>query len=84
MKALDTYMNYSQVKLRREKIHILNVNLEPGHESIVVKRVDTVVSLIKSIIMLNEEAYIIIWGDINGLIAKVHNKMLGEGYKTAL
>ena len=59
VKALGTYLNWS-------KVHILNLYLEPGHEGFVVKRAETVVSLVKSIIRQDAEAKIIIGGDLNG------------------
>ena len=48
--ALGTYLNWTKALLGGEEIHILNVYLEPGLESFVGKRADTVVSLIRSII----------------------------------
>jgi len=50
VKTLGTYLNWTKVPLGGEEVHILNVYLEPGHESFVVKRGDTVISLVKSII----------------------------------
>ena len=50
VKALGTYLNWTKVPLGGEEVHILNVYLEPGLESLVGKRADTVVSLVKSII----------------------------------
>ena len=50
MKALGTYLNWIKVPLNGEEIHILNVYLEPGHEGYVVKRAETIISLVKSII----------------------------------
>ena len=50
VKALGTYLNWSKVPLGGEEVHILNVYLEPGQEGFVVKRAETVVSLVKSII----------------------------------
>ena len=66
VKALGTYLNWTKVLLGGEEIHILNVYLEPGLESFVGKRADTVVSLIRSIIKQDGTAKIIIGGDLNG------------------
>jgi hypothetical protein len=49
VKALGTYLNWTKVPLGGEEVHILNVYLEPGLESFVGKRADTVVALVKSI-----------------------------------
>ena len=66
VKALGTYLNWTKALLGGEEIHILNVYLEPGLESFVGKRADTVVSLIRSIIRQDGTAKIIIGGDLNG------------------
>ena len=66
VKALGTYLNWTKVLLGGEEVHILNVYLEPGLESFVGKRADTVVSLIRSIIKQDGTAKIIIGGDLNG------------------
>ena len=66
VKALGTYLNWTKALLGGEEIHILNVYLEPGLESFVGKRADTVVSLIRSIIKQDGTAKIIIGGDLNG------------------
>jgi exonuclease III len=66
MKALGTYLNWTKVLLGGEDVHILNVYLEPGLESFVGKRADTVVSLVRSIIKQDGTAKIIIGGDLNG------------------
>ena len=50
VKAMGTYLNWSKVLLGSEEVHILNLYLEPGHEGFVVKRAETVISLVKSII----------------------------------
>ena len=50
VKALGTYLNWSKVLLGGDEVHILNVYLEPGQESFVVKRADTVINLAKDII----------------------------------
>ncbi len=65
VKALGTYLNWTKALLGGEEIHILNVYLEPGLESFVGKRADTVVSLIRSIIRQDGTAKIIIGGDLN-------------------
>ena len=66
VKALGIYLNWTKALLGGEEIHILNVYLEPGLESFVGKRADTVVSLIRSIIKQDGTAKIIIGGDLNG------------------
>ena len=43
-------MNWTKALLGGEEVHILNVYLEPGQESFVIKRADTVVNLAKDII----------------------------------
>ena len=57
MKALGTYLTWSKVLLGGEEVHILNVYLEPGQESFVgkraetvIKRADTVINLAKDIV----------------------------------
>ena len=50
VKALGTYLNWTKVPLNGEEVHLLNVYLEPGHERYVVKRAETVISLVKTII----------------------------------
>ena len=50
VKALGTYLNWTKVPLGSEEVHIMNVYLEPGHDSFVVKRADTIITLVKSII----------------------------------
>ena len=50
VKALGTYPNWTKVLLGGEEVHILNTYLEPGQESFVVKRADTVANLAKDII----------------------------------
>ena len=49
-----------------------------------VKRAETVISLVKSIIRQEAEAKIIIGGDLNGQMAKVHIQMVGAGFTPAL
>jgi exonuclease III len=50
VKTLGTYLSWTKVPLGGEELHILNLYLEPGNEKFVVKRADTVISLIKDII----------------------------------
>ena len=66
MKDLAIYLNWSKITLGIVEAHILNICLGPGHESLVVKRVDTVTGLIKSIIRQDVEAKVIIRGYMNG------------------
>ena len=49
-----------------------------------MKRAETVISLVKSIIRQDAEAKIIIGGDLNGQMAKVHSQMIGAGLTPAL
>ena len=66
MKALGTYLNWTKVLLGEEEVHILNVYLEPGQESFVIKRAETVINLVKDIVKQDAGAKIIIGGDLNG------------------
>ena len=52
--------------LAGEEVHILNVYLEPGQESFVVKRADTVINLAKDIIKQDAGAKIIVGRNLNG------------------
>ena len=36
VKALGTYVNWSKVPLGGEEVHLLNVYIEPGHETFIV------------------------------------------------
>jgi len=47
-------------------VHILNTYLEPGQESFVIKRAETVANLAKDIIKQDPAAKIILGGDLNG------------------
>ena len=66
MKALGTYLNWTNVPLGSEEVHILNVYLEPGHDNFTVKRADTIIPLVRSIIRQDAAAKIIVGGDLNG------------------
>ena len=66
VKALGTYLNWTKVPLGGEEVHILNVYLEPGLESFVGKRAETVINLVKDIIKQDPGAKIIVGGDLNG------------------
>ena len=72
MKALGTYLNWTKVLLGEEEVHILNVYLEPGQESFVIKRAETVINLAKDIVKQDAGAKIIIGGDLNGQLKKMH------------
>ena len=72
MKALGTYLTWSKVLLGEEEVHILNVYLEPGQESFVIKRAETVINLAKDIVKQDAGAKIIIGGDLNGQLNKMH------------
>ena len=65
-KALGTYLNWTKILLAGEEVHILNTYLEPGQESFVVKRADTVINLAKDIIKQDPAAKINLGGDLNG------------------
>ena len=54
----------------------MNVYLEPGHEAFVVKQADTVISLAKGIIRQDPAAKIILGGDLNGQLGKVHTALV--------
>ena len=72
VKALGTYVNWTKVPLGGEEVHLLNVYVEPGHEAFVVKRADIVIRLAKGIIRQDPAAKIILGGDLNGQLNKVH------------
>ena len=76
VKALGTYVNWTKVPLGGEELHLLNVYVEPGHEAFVVKRADTVISLAKGIIRQDPAAKIILGGDLNGQLNKVHTALV--------
>ena len=76
VKALGTYVNWTKVPLGGEEVHLLNAYIEPGHEAFVVKRADTVISLAKGIIRQDPAAKIILGGDLNGQLNKVHTAMV--------
>ena len=76
VKALGTYVNWSKVPMGGEEVHLLNVYVEPGQEAFVVKRADTVISLAKGIIRQDPAAKIILGGDLNGQLNKVHTALV--------
>ena len=84
VKALGTYLNWSKIPLGSEEVHILNVYLEPGHDSFVVKRASTVIALAKSIVRQDAAAKVIIGGDLNGQLQKVHTALVQAGFTPAL
>ena len=84
VKALGTYLNWTKALLGGEEVHILNVYLEPGQESFVIKRADTVVNLAKDIIRQDSAAKIIIGGDLNGQLNKMHTFLTIAGFTPAL
>ena len=59
-----------------EEVHLLNAYVEPGYEAFVVKRADTVISLAKGIIRQDPAAKIILGGDLNGQLNKVHTALV--------
>jgi hypothetical protein len=67
-----------------EEVHVLNVYLEPGNESFVVKRADTVVNLAKDIIRQDQTAKIIVGGDLNGQLNRLNTHLLTAGFTPAL
>ena len=77
---MGTYLNWTKVLLEGEEVHILNTYLEPGQESFVVKRADTVVNLAKDIIKQDAAAKIIIGGDLN----KMHTFLTAAGFTPVL
>ena len=84
VKALGTYLNWTKVPLGGEEVHILNVYLEPGLESFVGKRAETVIQLAKDIVRQDPEAKIIIGGDLNGQLNKMHTQLARAGFTPAL
>ena len=65
-------------------MHILNTYLEPGQESFVIKRADTVANLAKDIIKQDPAAKIILGGDLNGQLNKLHTFLTAAGFTPAL
>ena len=65
-------------------MHILNVYLEPGLESFVGKRAETVINLVKDIVKQDAGAKIIIGGDLNGQLSKLHTSLTSAGFTPAL
>ena len=84
VKALGTYLNWSKVLLGSEELHIMNMYIEPGHESFVVKRADTIITLVKSVIRQDASAKIIVGGDLNGQLQRVQTALLLAGFAPAL
>jgi endonuclease/exonuclease/phosphatase (EEP) superfamily protein YafD len=84
VKALGTYLNWTKVLLGGEEVHILNTYLEPGQESFVIKRADTVANLAKDIIKQDPAAKIILGGDLNGQLNKLHTFLTAAGFTPAL
>jgi len=84
VKALGTYLNWTKIQLGGEEVHVLNVYLEPGNESFVVKRADTVVNLAKDIIRQDQAAKIIVGGDLNGQFNRLNTHLLVAGFTPAL
>ena len=84
VKALGTYLNWTKVPLGGEEVHILNAYLEPGLESFVGKRAETVIQLAKDIVRQDPEAKIIIGGDLNGQLNKMHTQLTRAGFTPAL
>jgi hypothetical protein len=65
-------------------VHILNVYQEPGQESFIFKRAETVINLAKDIIKQDAGAKIIIGGDLNGQLSKMHTFLTIAGFTAAL
>jgi endonuclease/exonuclease/phosphatase (EEP) superfamily protein YafD len=84
VKALGTYLTWSKVLLGEEEVHILNVYLEPGQERTVIKRAETVINLAKDIVKQDAGAKIIIGGDLNGQLSKMHTFLTIAGFIPAL
>ena len=62
----------------------MNAYLEPGQESFVGKRADTVINLAKDIIKQDQAAKIIIGGDLNWQLNKLHTFLTAAGFTPAL
>ena len=62
----------------------MNTYLEPGQESFVGKRADTVVNLANDIIKQDPAAKIIIGGDLNRQLNKMHTFLTIAGFTPAL
>ena len=65
-------------------MHILNVYLEPGQYSFVGKRAETVINLAKDIVKQDAGSKIIIGGDLNGQLSKLHTFLAQAGFTPAL
>ena len=65
-------------------MHLLNVYVEPCHEAFIVKQADTVISLAKIISRQDPAAKIILGGDLNGQLGKVHTALIQAGFAPAL
>ena len=59
-----------------EEVHLLTVYLKPGLEAFEGKRAHTVISLAKGIIRQDPAAKIILGGDLNGQLGKVHTALV--------
>jgi len=84
VKALGTYLNWTNVLLGEEEVHLLNVYLEPGQEAFVGKRANKIISLAKSIIRQDPAAKIMLGGDLNGQLGKVNTALVQAGFTPAL
>ena len=62
----------------------MTVFLEPGLEAFVGKRADTVISLAKGIIRQDPAAKIILGGDLNGQLNKLHTYLRQAAFTPAL
>ena len=84
VKAKGTYLKWTKVLLGGEEGHILNTYLEPGQDRFVVKRADTLAYMAKDIIKQDPAAKIIIGGDLNGQLNKLHTFLTMAGFIPAL
>ena len=84
VKTLGTYLNWTKVPLGGEEVHILNVYLEPGQEGFVIKRADTVITLVKDIVRQDPAAKVIVGGDLNGQLRKLHASLMLAGFTPVL
>ena len=84
VKALGTYLNWTKALAGREELHLVNVYIEPGNQSHIVQRADTVVSLVRDILRQDPAAKVIVGGDLNGQRLRVHRSLTELGFLPAL
>ena len=84
VKALGTYLSWTKALAGREELHLVNVYIEPGNQSHVVQRADTVVGLARDILRQDPAAKVVVGGDLNGQRQRVHRGLVELGFLPAL